>query len=107
MALAIGDFERKDVAGTLGHYWTAKTDRYEVCLEACFNGYDVALYELKPGDDVFVKGDGKRLVGEKTCADIPDIPMVAAMAGELPPEALKKALEIANQKLATLESEAP
>ena len=90
--LCLGDFTRKGVQGSFGHYFSyILPDGKEICLESCFNGYDVAIYDKEGGN----------LIGEKTCTNIEGmlesqiIPGFSIMTGE----ALEKAIEIANQKL--------
>lgn len=112
MVLTIKDFARKDVEGTLGYYFSAQTEKYEVCLESCLDGFDVAVYERRFKEvetvgeaptKIEIPGD---LVGEKTCTNI-----YACGAGVLPgdddvwTEALYVAIEIANKKLVELEGQ--
>lgn len=65
--------------GGLGGRYFAFIDDYEVSIEACFGGYDVAIYK----DEVMV-------FAEKSCTDLNDMP--AGMRHL----ALSKAIEIAN-----------
>jgi len=90
--LTIGSFTRKGAQGSFGHYFShILPDGKEVCLEACLNGYDVAIYDKEGGN----------LIGEKTCTNIKGMlesqimPGFSIMSGET----LKKAIEIANKKL--------
>jgi len=87
--LTIGDFTRKGIQGSFGHYFSCiLPDGKEICLESCLNGYDVAIYDREGGS----------LIGEKTCTNIEGM-------FEAPSEALEKAVKIANQKLEELENE--
>jgi hypothetical protein len=85
--LTIGNFTRLGMAGSFQHYFTYLDENgYEVCLESCLNGYDVAIYK------------DKELLVEKQCTDIDGmleaqiIPGFSMLGGE----ALQKALAIAN-----------
>lgn len=113
-ALTVKDFELKLVEGTFGHYWCAKTDKVEVCLESCLNGFDVAIYDLKRDEDAFVKGDGIRLLCEKTCTNVTDITPFEIMGisqgllnerSAAYERALAQAVEIANAKLVAMNAE--
>lgn len=86
--LTTGHFKRQGEAGSFGHYFSYKDELgYEICLEACLNGYDVAIYK------------DMGLVGEKECTNIEGImPGFSAMSGE----ALNKAVEITNRKYSRL-----
>lgn len=93
--LKLGDFTRKGVAGSFGHYFShILPDGKEVCLESCFNGYDVAIYYTEGGD----------LIGKKTCTNIKRMleSQVAPGFSILTGEALEKAIKIANKKLKKL-----
>jgi len=92
--LKIGDFKRKGMKGSFGHYFSCiLPDKKEVCLEACLNGYDVAIYDKKGN-----------LIGEKTCTNIKGMLEAQIMSGFsiLTGEALEKAVEIANKKIKEL-----
>lgn len=86
--LVLGDFERVGSDGSFGHYFTY-TDKegYEVCLESCLEGYDVAIYK------------DEELVAPKECTHISGMmdsqifPGFSVLTGE----ALEKALDIANK----------
>lgn len=88
--LKIGSFKRIGPPGSFKHYFSWKNDEIEVCLESCFNGYDVAIYDLNSD-----------LIGKKTCTKIKGMlesqvaPGFSIMTGE----ALTKAVKIANKKL--------
>jgi len=93
--LTLGSFKREGIQGSFGHYFSyIMPDGKEVCLEACLNGYDVAIYDKKGGD----------LIGEKTCTNIQGMlesqiaPGFSIMTGE----ALEKAIKIANEKIKEL-----
>src|SRR3989304_6839056 len=87
--LTLGSFKREGSVGSFAHYFTYTDGKYEVCLESCLNGYDVAIYDVN-----------KDLVGEKECTNIEGmlemqiIPGFSMGTGE----ALEKALKIANKK---------
>jgi len=79
-----------------GHYFTYKNDKYEICLESCLGGYDVAIYDLN-----------QNLIGEKECTNIERMEEMQIVPGFSlgTGEALEKALEIANKKLKKLNNE--
>jgi len=87
--LTLGSFKREGLAGSFGHYFTFTDGKYEVCLESCLNGYDVAIYDMN-----------KNLIGEKECTNIEGMLEMQIMAGFSmgSGEALTKAVEIANRK---------
>jgi hypothetical protein len=87
--LTLGMFKRIVPLGSFGHYFSYKDDKYEVCLESCLNGYDVAIYDLN-----------QNLIGEKTCTNIDGILGMQILPGFSfgTGEALEKALKIANKK---------
>lgn len=62
------DFKVKLIKGISKHYYsfTSVTLELEICLEPCFNGFDVAFYENKYGD----RGGGPALKEKKICTDI-------------------------------------
>lgn len=75
--LILNDFKRKELHP--GYYFSHKTDKYEICLEVCLNGYDVAIYDLH-----------QNLLRDKVCTNLVNIQS---------DEALIKAIEIANKFL--------
>lgn len=87
--LTLGSFKRKGAQGSFGHYFTYRNEEegIELCLESCFNGYEVALYDLN-----------QELLVPKKCTDIKGMleaqiaPGFSIMTGE----ALEKALKMAN-----------
>lgn len=90
--LTLGSFKRIGEPGSFKHYFShILPDGKEICLEACLNGYDVAIYDKEGGS----------LIGEKTCTNIQGMmesqiaPGFSMMTGE----AVEKAIKIANQKL--------
>jgi len=88
--LKIGDFKREGIAGSFGHVFSkVLEDGREICLEACFNGYDVAIYR------------DQELIGEKECTNMEGILEAQIIPGFsiLTGEALQRAIEIANKKL--------
>jgi len=90
--LKLGDFTRKGVVGSLGHYFShILPDGKEVCLEACMNGYCVAIYDKRGGN----------LIGEKTCTNLEGYEL-SFLGGSVfsvrSGEALEKAIKIANKK---------
>ena len=90
--LTIGSFKREGLQGSFGHYFSSiLPDGKEVCLESCFEGYCVGIYDKKGGD----------LIGEKTCTKIEGMLEMQIMPGFSmgTGEALEKAIEIANKKL--------
>ncbi len=90
--LTLGSFKREGIQGSFGHYFSHITpDGKEICLESCFSGYCVAIYDKKGGN----------LIGEKTCTKIEGILESQIMPGFsiLTGEALEKAIKIANKKL--------
>lgn len=89
--LVLGDFKRKGELGSFNHYFShILKDGKEICLEACLNGYDVAIYD---------KEDGDLFIGKKECTDLKGllksqiIPGFSIMTGS----AIDKALKIANK----------
>lgn len=93
--LTLGSFKRKGAPGSFRHYFShILPDGKQVCLEACLNGYDVAIYDREGGD----------LIGEKTCTKIQGMlesqvaPGFSIMTGE----AAEKAIKIANKKVKEL-----
>lgn len=91
--LKLGNFERKGAQGSFDHYFTYKNNQYEVCLESCLNGYDVAIYDLS-----------QNLIGEKECTNLKEMLETQIMPGfsMMTGEAIEKALTIANKKLKEL-----
>ena len=63
----------------MGTYYSYKFDRYEICLEKCLNGFDVALYL------------NSFLVGDKVCTNISNLSNQTLIKEE--------ALRIANKKM--------
>ena len=93
--LTLGSFTRAGVAGSFGHYFShILPDGKEVCLEACLNGYDVAIYDKKEGS----------LIGKKTCTNIEGMAeaQIAPGFSILTGEAIEKAIKIANKKIEDL-----
>ena len=85
--LTLGSFKREGSQGSFGHRFFAKLeDGREVDLESCLNGYCVGIYDKD-----------LNLIGEKTCTNI--MIETQIMPGFRVGEALKKAIEIANQKI--------
>ena len=94
--LTIGDFTRKGIKGSFGHYFShILPDGREVCLESCLNGYDVAIYDKEGGN----------LIGEKVCTNIDGMMESQILSGFslMSGEALEKAVEIANEMLMNTE----
>ena len=90
--LTLGSFKREGSPGSFAHYFShILPDGKEVCLEACFNGYDVAIYDKKEGN----------LIGKKTCTDIQGMvdSQVAPGFSVLTGVAIGKAISIANKKV--------
>ena len=87
--LTLGSFKRIGEPGSFGHYFSYKDDKYEVCLESCLNGYDVAIYDLN-----------QNLIGEKECTNIEGMLEMQIMPGFSmgTGKAIEKALKIANKK---------
>jgi len=86
--LTLGSFKRGGPLGSFGHYFThILPDGREVCLESCFNGYDVAIYR------------DEELLGKKICTDIKGMMEMQLMPGFSigTGEALEKAIKIANK----------
>ncbi len=86
--LLLGNFTREGQQGSFGHHFSYKDGEYEVCLEACLNGYDVAIYDNK-----------QNLIGEKECTNTEGMefqimPGYSMASGQ----ALQDAVEIANRK---------
>ncbi len=90
--LTIGSFKREVLQGSFGHYFSYKDEKYEVCLESCLNGYDVAIYD-----------NNQNLIGEKECTNtegmefqiIPEFSIATGVA-------LEDAVKIANEKYSKL-----
>ena len=91
--LTLGSFKREGMVGSFRHCFTYTDGKYEVCLEACLNGYDVAVYDIN-----------RNLIGEKECTDIEGMLEMQIMPGFSmgTGEALQKAIEIANKKYKSL-----
>lgn len=89
--LTLGSFKRHGAPGSFKHYFSHfLEDGTEICLEACMQGYDVAIYDPM-----------KKVIGEKECTEIDGM-----MEMQIAPgfslgtgEALEKAVTIANKKL--------
>lgn len=83
--LTIKDFVFEQSEETIGHRFYKKLkDGREINLEACFSGYDVALYD-----------SNLDIIGEKICTEMnQNVPM-----DFLRHMALDKAVQIANQIL--------
>lgn len=94
--LKLGHFKRKGQQGSFGHYFTY-TDKegYEVCLESCLNGYDVAIYKVK------------NLICKKECTNIENMleTQIAPGFSMGTGEAIEKALRIANKKYKELKND--
>jgi hypothetical protein len=43
--LTLGNFKREGPPGSFGHYFSYQGKNFEICLESCMNGYDVAKYD--------------------------------------------------------------
>ena len=93
--LTLGSFKREGAQGSFAHHFSHILPGVEeVCLESCFNGYCVGIYDKKGGN----------LIGNKTCTKIEGmlemqiIPGFSMGTGE----ALEKAVKIANKKVAEL-----
>jgi len=81
--LTIQSFERVGTPHVLGHYFRHLTeDGRQVCLESCFSGYCVGIYDST-----------ENIIGEKGCTNIKNFGLVN------PIEILEKAVDIANEKL--------
>jgi len=88
--LTIGSFKREGCKGSFQHYFThILPDGKELCLEACTEGYCVALYD---------KVDGN-IIGNKKCTQM-GAEVEAGMIGfgfsMATGEALQKAVDLAN-----------
>lgn len=86
--LTLGNFKREGSQGSFRHCFTyTDTNGFEVCLESCLNGYDVAIYK------------NKELLMDKQCTNIEGMvesqifPGFSVLAGE----ALIRAIKIANK----------
>ena len=66
-------------------YLSYKTDRHEICLEPCLNGWDVALYDLE-----------QNLIGDKYCTNVKTYPHIDTHEWY---DLLFDAVKIANRKL--------
>ena len=89
--LTLGNFKREGIQGSFGHYFShILSSGEEMCLEACLEGYDIALYDKN-----------KNLIGEKVCTRIEGMMEMQIMPGFSMGTgvALEKAVEIANEKL--------
>ena len=78
--LKIEDFKKVDIG--VGHYYTWSNEKIEVCLELCFSGYDIAIYDKN-----------QSLIGEKTCTNMINL------GGSI---VLEYAVKIANKKIKEL-----
>ncbi len=84
--LQLEDFTRIEVPGTYHAYFShTLEDGREVCIEPCLNGFDIAIYNLD-----------KDVIGEKTCTNMDGYQYQLI-------EAMKRAIEIVNQKLRDLD----
>jgi len=93
--LTMGSFKRSGQMGSFNHLFTHKLEGGgEVCLESCLNGYCVGVYDEKLD-----------LIGDKTCTNIEGMDEMQIMPGFSmgTGDALVKAIEIANKKLAIKE----
>lgn len=89
--LTLGSFKREGTQGSFGHYFShILPDGKEVCLESCLSGYCVGIYDKKGGN----------LIGEKTCTKMGMLEMQIMLGFSMGTgEALKKAINVANEKL--------
>ncbi|MCR4308094.1 MAG: hypothetical protein NUV80_06055 [Candidatus Berkelbacteria bacterium] len=89
--LTIGSFKRMGFPGSFAHYFQAEVGDVAICLEACLNGYDVAVYDRETKD----------LLGEKVCTNIEGMELMQIAPGFSmgTGEALEKAIKIANKLL--------
>lgn len=92
--LTIGDFKREGCKGSFDHYFSFKEESQsgsiEICLEACLEGYCVAIYD----------GKESLLVDfPKECTKIEGMLDMQIMSGFSlgSGEALEKAVDIANK----------
>lgn len=83
--LKLGDFERIGAKGSYNHYFSYKEGKYEICLEACLNGYCVGLYIAE------------NLVQDKVCTNLKMGPAMFPGFNIMTGEALNKAIKIANE----------
>jgi len=89
--LTIGSFKREGIPGSFQHYFSHKMeDGREVCLEACYSGYCVGIFDAS-----------QNIIGEKTCTSIEGYSdaQIAPGFSAMNSEALEKAVQIANEKL--------
>lgn len=89
--LTLGSFTREGNQGSFAHRFYKKLeDGREIDLEACLNGYDVALYDKD-----------LNLIKPKVCTDIEMMLETQIMPGfsMMTGEALEKAIKIANELL--------
>jgi hypothetical protein len=88
--LSIGDFKREGAVGSFQHYFShIREDGKEICLEACQEGYCVAVYDKKGGD----------IVGEKECTKMGakiEAGMIGGPFSMATGDALQKAVNIAS-----------
>lgn len=82
--LTVADFKRIDLTPPR-FYWSHVTeDEYEVCLEPCLNGFDVAIYDL----------EHQLVVRHKKCTNVRDMQKIEKLY-----EAINKGVGIANSLL--------
>lgn len=88
--LAKSDFIRKDL-DAVHYYYSFMSDDFEICLEPCAGGFDVAAYDNDAEDPEF-----KSSVGDKQCTKTGDYTQIDALFGDRKEMDWNKALEIAN-----------
>lgn len=87
MKISKNDFNRVDNEGT--PYWSFIKDNYEICLELCFSGFDVAIYRID--------GEGVMDLAEPKICTEENINIETYMhTNERTEWAWNKALELAN-----------
>lgn len=88
--LKIEDFEKVVLGvGMPITYRYFTKDMRQVCLEPCLEGFDIGIYD-----------DDEYLIGEKRCTDLANVNANMVFGEEVHPQALERAVEIANEMLA-------
>ena len=85
--LSTSSFKRIGGMGNQG-YFSYKDDKYEICLEPCMNGYEVAIYDLR-----------QDLLKPKICTNLEGSMDIMPGFNMVQGEALLPAVKLANKLL--------
>jgi hypothetical protein len=75
------------------HYYRCKVSGFEICLEPCAAGFDVAIYADDDGKDAELKSS----LAPKRCTETGDYMQIDALFGDRKDEDWNKALAIADE----------